>query len=117
MLMTDNKAEPPTKVKRQEPACASGFLTLTLTNGSLLDQNGRFAYIAGGNNQFQFDNPVQAGGFGQFDFSLCSNGTIAWSGSTDWFECDSGAGFFNLYNADISPAACRGCKFLAIACT
>jgi hypothetical protein len=105
-----------TKTKRQA-ACASGFLTLTLSNGSLIDQDGRYGYIAGGNNQFQFDNPVQARGIGQFDFSICSNGTIAWNGSTDWWKCDSGAGFFNLYNAEISPDACQPCKFLALACT
>jgi Yeast PIR protein repeat len=106
-----------TKVKRQAAACVSGFLTLTLNNGTLLDQDGRFAYIAGGNNQFQFDNPVQAGGYGQYSFSLCDNGTIAWNGSTDWWKCDSGAGFYNLYNAEISPDACQPCKFLALACT
>lgn len=104
------------KTKRQA-ACASGYLTLTLSNGTLLDQGGRFGYIAGGNNQFQFDNPVQAGGYGQFDFSICANGTIAWNGSTDWWKCDSGAGYYNLYNAEISPDACQPCKFLALACT
>jgi len=104
------------KTKRQA-ACASGYLTLTLNNGTLLDQDGRYGYIAGGNNQFQFDNPVQAGGYGQYDFSVCANGTIAWNGSTDWWKCDSGAGFYNLYNAEISPDACQPCKFLALACT
>jgi len=98
-------------------ACVSGYLTLTLTNGSLIDQNGRFGYIAGGNNQFQFDNPVQAGGYGEYDFSICANGTIAFRGSTDFWKCDSGAGFYNLYDAEISPDACQPAKFLAIACT
>jgi hypothetical protein len=98
-------------------ACASGFLTLTLVNGTLKDQDGRFGYIAGGNNQFQFDNPVQAGGYGENDFSICSNGTIAFQGSTDWYKCDSGAGFYNLYNAEISPEACQPAKFLALACS
>jgi hypothetical protein len=98
-------------------SCVSGYLTLTLTNGSLVDQNGRYGYIAGGNNQFQFDNPVQAGGYGQYDFSLCANGTIAFRGSTDFWKCDSGAGFYNLYNAEISPDACMPAKFLAIACS
>src|SRR6266496_840452 len=87
-----------TKTKRQA-ACVSGYLSLTLENGSLKDQDGRFGYIAGGNNQFQFDNPVQAGGYGENDFSVCENGTIAFRGSTDWWKCDSGAGFYNLYNA------------------
>lgn len=98
-------------------ACASGYLTLTLVNGTLKDQDGRFGYIAGGNNQFQFDNPVQAGGYGENDFSICSNGTIAFRGSTDWYKCDSGAGFYNLYNANISPDACQPAKFLALACS
>ena len=110
-------AQPQSSKTKRQAACAAGFLTLTLNNGTLLDQDGRFGYIAGGNNQFQFDNPVQAGGIGQFDFSICANGTIAWNGSTDWWKCDSGAGFFNLYNAEISPDACQPCKFLALACT
>ena len=97
--------------------CALGYLTLTLENGTLVDQDGRYGYIAEGNNQFQFDNPVQAGGYGQYDFSICENGTVAWNGSTDWWKCDSGAGFYNLYNAEVSPDACQPCKFLAVACT
>jgi len=105
-----------TKTKRQA-ACVSGFLTLTLENGAMKDQEDRFAYIAGGNNQFQFDNPVQVGGYGENDFSLCKNGTIAFRGSTDWWKCDSGAGFYNLYNAEISNEACQACKFLVLACT
>ena len=104
------------KTKRQT-SCASGFLILTLENGTLKDQDGRFGYIAGKNNQFQFDNPVQAGGYGENDFSVCANGTIAFRGSTDWWKCDSGAGFYNLYNAEISPDACQPCKFLVLACT
>ena len=105
-----------TKTKGQA-ACVSGFLTLTLQNGTLKDQDGRFGYIARGNNQFQFDNPVQAGGYGENDFSVCSNGTIAFRNSTDWWKCDSGAGFYNLYNAEISPDACQACKFLILACS
>jgi len=117
--ISDGQPQTPSKVKRQAapPACVSGYLTLTLSNGSLFDQNGRYGYIAGGNNQFQFDLPVQAGGYGQYSFSLCDNGTIAFNGSTNWWKCDSGAGFFNLYDAEISPDACQPCKFLAIACT
>ena len=101
---------------KQQAACVSGFLILTLNNGTMLDQDGRFAYIAGGNNQFQFDNPVQSGGYGENDFSICDDRKIAFRGSTDWWKCDSGAGFFNLYNAEISPDACQPCKFLALAC-
>jgi hypothetical protein len=110
-------AQPQTSKTKRQAACAAGYLTLTLTNGTLLDQDGRYGYIAGGNNQFQFDNPVQAGGYGQYEFSVCANGTIAWNGSTDWWKCDSGAGFYNLYNAEISADACLPCKFLALACT
>ena len=112
-VQSSNKASSTTP----PPACASGYLTLTLINGTLKDQNGRFGYIAGGNNQFQFDNPVQAGGYGETDFSICGNGTIAFRGSTDFYKCDSGVGFFNLYDADIAPAACQSAKFLAIACS
>jgi len=117
--ITDGQPQTPSKVKRQSapPACVSGYLTLTLSNGSLFDEDGRYGYIAGGNNQFQFDLPVQAGGYGQYSFSLCDNGTIAFNGSTNWWKCDSGAGFYNLYDAEISPDACQAAKFLAIACT
>ena len=97
----------PKVTKSQQPVCVSDLLTLTLENGMLKDQ----ADQAGGNNQFQFDNPVQAGGYGRFDFSLCENGTVGFRGSTDWWKCDSGAGFYNLYNAEISPDACKPCKF------
>jgi len=86
--------------------CANGFLTLTLQNGQLVDSNGRFGYIAS-NNQFQFDNPVQSGGFGQGTWTLCSNNSLAILGSTTFWRCDSGAGFFNLYNINYNPGACQ----------
>jgi len=96
--------------------CASGFLTLTLTKNQLIDAQGRLGYIAS-NNQFQFDNPVQAGGFGQNDWTLCSNGTLANQGSTDFFRCDSGSGFFNLYNINYNPGACNPIKLVIKACS
>ena len=96
--------------------CASGFLTLTLKNNQLVDSEGRFGYIAS-NNQFQFDNPVQSGGFGQNAWTLCSNGTLADQGSTDFFRCDSGAGFFNLYNTNYNPGACSPIKLIIMPCT
>jgi Yeast PIR protein repeat len=109
--------QPQASKTKRLTTCVSGFLTLTLINGAMLDQDGRFAYITGGNNQFQFDNPVQAGGYGENDFSICDDGKIAFRGSTDWWKCDSGAGFFNPYDSEISPDACQPCKFLTIACT
>lgn len=75
----------------------SGILTLTLQDGVLKDQAGREGYIAA-NNQFQFDQPIQDGALETSGFSVCSNGTLALSGSAIWYQCYSG-GFYNLYDA------------------
>jgi len=96
--------------------CASGFLTLTLSNGQLVDSDGRFGYIAS-NTQFQFDNPVQAGGFGQDAWTLCSNNSLANGGSTAFWRCDSGAGFFNLYDTNYNPGACEQVALVIEPCT
>jgi len=96
--------------------CAAGFLTLTLTNGQLVDSDGRFGYIAS-NTQFQFDNPVQAGGFGQNAWTLCSNNSLANQGSTAFWRCDSGAGFFNLYDTNYNPGACEQIALVIEPCT
>ena len=80
----------------QMVACASSnTLALTLNNGVLLDNKGRTGYIAS-NQQFQFDNPPQAGAIYTAGFSVCSNGSLALGGSSIFYQCLSGS-FFNLY--------------------
>jgi hypothetical protein len=101
--------------KRQLPSCLPGHLTVTLSYGSLLDEEGRYGYIAGGNNQFQFDIPVQSGGYGQFNFSVCGD-AIAFMGNSVWWKCDTGEGFSNLYDAEISFSACEACRFIVVPC-
>jgi hypothetical protein len=113
--ISDSQPESIERSKRQLGPCLLQYLTLTLDYASLFDQDGRYGYIAGENHQFQFDNPVQDGGYGQFNFSICQ-GTIAFNGSTNWWKCDSGAGFYNLYDTEISIAACQMCQFIVIPC-
>lgn len=87
----------------------AGALTLTLQNGILKDQAGRQGYIAA-NDQFQFDQPVQAGALQTDGFALCSNNSLALTkgartaGATTFFQCLSGT-FYNLY-ADTQGAQC-----------
>ncbi|KAF1929305.1 uncharacterized protein M421DRAFT_36744, partial [Didymella exigua CBS 183.55] len=87
----------------------AGALTLTLQDGILKDQAGRQGYIAA-NDQFQFDQPVQAGALVTDGFALCSNNSLALTkggrpaGDTTFFQCLSGD-FYNLY-ADSQGAQC-----------
>lgn len=71
-------------------------LILTLSGGTLKDQQGRTGYIAS-NYQFQFDAPPQAGAIYTSGFSLCGNGSMALGGSAIFYQCYSG-GFYNLYD-------------------
>ncbi|KAJ8109983.1 hypothetical protein OPT61_g7056 [Boeremia exigua] len=88
----------------------AGALTLTLKDGILKDQAGRQGYIAA-NDQFQFDQPVQAGALETEGFALCSNNTLALTagqrpfGATTFWQCLSGD-FFNLY-ADSQGMQCQ----------
>lgn len=87
----------------------AGALTLTLQDGILRDQAGRQGYVAA-NDQFQFDQPVQAGALETDGFALCSNNSLALTkgartaGDTTFFQCLSGD-FYNLY-ADTQGEQC-----------
>ncbi|KAI9851837.1 MAG: hypothetical protein M1838_002553 [Thelocarpon superellum] len=79
-------------------ACSSAStLALTLNGGVLKDGKGRTGYVAS-NQQFQFDDPPQAGAIFTSGFSVCSNGSLALGGSAIFYQCLSGT-FFNLYTA------------------
>lgn len=71
-------------------------LTITLADGVLTDDEGRIGYIAS-NNQFQFDEPPQAGAIYTAGWSVCSNGTLALGSSAIFYQCLSGD-FYNLYD-------------------
>jgi len=72
-------------------------LLISLSNGVLTDADGRTGYIAA-NQQFQFDDPPQAGAIYTSGFSVCSNGSLAIGGDAVWYQCLSGT-FYNLYDA------------------
>lgn len=90
----------------------AGALTMQLTDGVLRDQAGRQGYIAS-NYQFQFDAPVQAGARETSGFSLCSNGSLALSGTTVWYQCLSGT-FYNLYSQAIREQDCIAIHIQAV---
>ncbi|KAF2766042.1 hypothetical protein EJ03DRAFT_318305 [Teratosphaeria nubilosa] len=71
-------------------------LVISLSNGVLTDSEGRTGYIAS-NNQFQFDDPPQAGAIYTSGWSACSNGTLALGDSAIFYQCLSGT-FYNLYD-------------------
>jgi len=75
---------------------ASGTLTISLTNGVMTDQDGRTGYIAA-NDQFQFDNPPQAGAIYTAGWSVCANDSVALGSSAIFYQCLSGS-FYNLYD-------------------
>lgn len=80
----------------QQAACAAkDTLALTLINSVLKDAQGRTGYVAS-NQQFQFDDPPQAGAIYTSGFSVCGNGSLALGGSAIFYQCLSGT-FYNLY--------------------
>ncbi|KAF2093714.1 hypothetical protein NA57DRAFT_81216 [Rhizodiscina lignyota] len=82
----------------------NGILSVTIIGGVLADQDGRTGYIAN-NYQLEFANPPQAGAIYTAGFSACTNGSLAFGGSTVWYQCLSG-GFYNIY-ARRSTAQCN----------
>lgn len=85
----------------------------TLSDGTLLDAQGRTGYIAS-NYQFQYDKPAQAGAIYTSGFSACANGSLALGGSAVFYECESGD-FFNLYDRDWA-AQCSAVEILIMPC-
>lgn len=103
-------------LEQRESTCGQeGILTLGLENGMLTDNLGRTGYIAGDNQQFQFDKPVQAGAEFTSGFSVCGNGSIALGGSTTFYQCQSG-GFYNLYYQNVA-AQCSPVNIDIIPCS
>lgn len=94
--------QPSSKVKRQSSDATT--LTVTLSGGKLMDQNGRTGYVAA-NNQFQFDAPPQAGAKETSGFSVCGDLLAHDNGVTTWDSCKSGS-FSNLYSEN-SASYCK----------
>lgn len=70
---------------------------MTLKAGILTDGQGRTGYIAS-NQQFQFDDPPQAGAIWTAGFTICKNGTLALGNDPLFYKCYNLAdGFYNLY--------------------
>lgn len=94
-------------LQRQFRQCdAQGVVLHFDGTGLLRDQLNRIGYIAD-NFQFQFDLPVQAGGYGERDFSEYKDPQtkdvfLTWRGSPDFYKCRSGS-FENLYSQSIAP--------------
>jgi hypothetical protein len=84
-------------LQKRDSCDTEGILVMTLNDGVLLDSKNRTGYIAS-NNQFQFDDPPQAGALQTSGFSIC-DGSLALSGNTIWYQCLSGD-FYNLYDTD-----------------
>ena len=83
---------------------AHGVILHFDNNGLLRDQLNRIGYIAD-NFQFQFDLPVQSGGYGEKDFGKYKDPrtgdiVLTWRGSQDFYRCRSGV-FDNLYSQSI----------------
>ena len=83
---------------------AEGVILHFDSNGLLRDQLNRIGYIAD-NFQFQFDLPVQSGGYGEKDFGKYKDPKtgdilLTWRGSQDFYRCRSGI-FDNLYSQSI----------------
>ena len=87
-------------------------------NGLLRDQLNRIGYVAD-NFQFQFDLPIQAGGFGEKEFGEYTNPNtgdvfLTWRGNADFYKCLSGS-FSNLYTQSIAPY-CEVTKIMLYHC-
>lgn len=88
------------------------------SNGLLRDQLNRIGYIAD-NFQFQFDLPVQSGGYGENEFGEYKDPKtgdvfLTWRGSADFYKCRSGI-FHNLYSQSIG-GQCEVTKIMVFHC-
>jgi len=97
---------------------ANGVILGFDSSGLLRDQLNRIGYIAD-NFQFQFDLPVQAGGYGAKDFSAYKDPQtkdiyLTWRGSPDFYKCRSGS-FENLYSQSIAPH-CQVTRIMIFPC-
>jgi hypothetical protein len=97
---------------------ANGVILHFGSDGLLRDQLNRIGYIAD-NYQFQFDLPVQSGGYGEKDFGEYKDSTsgdvyLTWRGSPEFFKCRSGS-FDNLYSQSIG-AQCKVTRIMVFPC-
>ena len=90
------------------------FLEMNLSNGILTDAMDRTGYIAS-NDQFQFDEPPQAGAIYTAGFSICDNQSLAMGSSTVWYQCLSG-NFYNVYDLDWAEQ-CEPIHLLVMNCS
>jgi hypothetical protein len=71
------------------------------------------------NFQFQFDLPVQSGGYGEKDFGQHKDPNtgdivLTWRGSPDFFRCRSGI-FDNLYSQSVG-GQCKVTRIMIFPC-
>jgi hypothetical protein len=117
----DDDQCPPTPRGLQVPVrqCDANGVVLHFDGGGLLrDQLNRIGYIAD-NFQFQFDLPVQAGGYGEQDFGEYKDPNtgdvyLTWRGNADFYKCQSG-NFDNLYSQSIA-GQCRMTRIMLFHC-
>jgi hypothetical protein len=117
----DDDQCPPTPpgLPTQSRQCdASGVILRFDSSGLLRDELNRIGYIAD-NYQFQFDLPVQAGGYGEKDFGEYKDPNsgdvyLTWRGKADFYKCQSG-NFDNLYSQSIA-GQCRMTRIMLFRC-
>jgi hypothetical protein len=100
----DDDQSPTTPILAVRQCDERGVILHFDRNGILRDQLNRIGYIAD-NFQFQFDLPVQAGGYGEGDFSEridSRDGAVylTWRNNDVFYRCRSG-NFYNLYSQAI----------------
>lgn len=108
----DDDQSPTTPVLAIRQCDEHGVILHFDADGLLRDQLNRIGYIAD-NYQFQFDLPVQSGGYGEHDFGeYTDSGTgdvyLTWRDSDIFYRCRSG-NFYNLYSQAIA-AHCEPAK-------
>ena len=115
----DQCPPPPSVFKTEVRECdVHGVILHFDRNGLLRDQLNRIGYIAD-NFQFQFDLPVQSGGYGEKEFGKYKDPKtgdifLTWRGSPDFYKCRSG-NFDNLYSQSIG-AQCKVTRIMIFRC-
>ena len=116
----DDQCPPPPPVfKTKVRQCdVHGVILHFDENGLLRDQLNRIGYIAD-NFQFQFDLPVQSGGYGEKEFGEYKDPKthdvfLTWRGSPEFYKCRSG-NFDNLYSQSIG-GQCKVTRIMMFHC-
>lgn len=96
-------------------ACAQNdSLSFTLASGIIKDSKQRMGYLAS-NFQLQFNYPPQSNSIYTAGFSVCANGSLAFGGSTVFYQCLSGKSY-NLYNKNRATAQCTAVTMDIVRC-